>query len=352
MPLYVDGDTGKTIVTHSMLKSMRTCPKQTQFKYGDRLKPKLLSTPLRRGTWMHTLLEIHHMGGDWRAEHKKLSMKFDELMDEEKDYYGDLPNECLAIMEAYIWHYKEDPWKVLEVEFTLETEMPDGTVYRGKVDALIENQFGLWLVDHKTHKRFPNFSFRLLDTQSALYLWAAKRNNLPVKGFIWNYVKTLAPSKPTLIKDGSRLSKKLGETDYVTFVKELRRLKNEHGFTITREHLDFAETLKSHRYVPDGPQKSPFFRRAVLEKDDRLLHRVAQENFHTAQRMNDYPWEDREMVERNVDMFRCETFCSYTDICTIELLGANTKPLMKQKYTVGDPQDYYQDRGGESKKGA
>ena len=36
-----------------------------------------------------------------------------------------------------------------EVEFVLETEFPDGTIYRGKIDLLIENHGGLWIVDHK-----------------------------------------------------------------------------------------------------------------------------------------------------------------------------------------------------------
>src|SRR6478752_106344 len=119
-PLYVDE--GKSIVTHSLLKTMRRCPKQADYKYRQRLKPRRTSGPLRRGTWTHELLELHHNGEDWKKHHKKLSAAFNEQFDEEKDFYGDLPDEISRMMNAYVWHYKNDPWKVVEREFTIETE--------------------------------------------------------------------------------------------------------------------------------------------------------------------------------------------------------------------------------------
>jgi hypothetical protein len=295
---------------------------------------------------MHYLLEEHHGGGDWLALHKKLCAQFSELMDEEKDHYGDLPVECARMMEAYVWHYAQDPWKVHEVEFTLEAEFPDGTLYRGKVDAIIENQFGLYIVDHKTHGNLPDHTFRLLDAQSALYLWAAKKMGIPVEGFIWNYLRAKTPSTPEMLKNGSRLSKRLGETDYLTFTREVQRLKREEGYRINGGDVEMSRRLKAQRYVPGEPQLSPFFRRDILEKDDDMIKRVAGEAYHTAKRMAKYPFQQRDVVERNVDMFKCSRFCSYRDLCTVELLGGNTRPLMKN-YKVGDPQDYYQDRAGE-----
>ena len=148
-----------------MLKTFRRCPKQAEFKYVHRLKPKRLGSPLKRGVWVHELLEIHHNGGDWRERHAELSLQFSNLFDEEKDYYGDMPTEIATIMRSYEWHYKNESWKVLETEFQIETEFPDGTIYRGKMDALIETQHGLYLVDHKSHKTLPDYTFRLLDAQ-------------------------------------------------------------------------------------------------------------------------------------------------------------------------------------------
>ena len=342
------GGEGAAISTHSMLKTFRRCPKQAEFKYVHRLKPKRLGSPLKRGVWWHSLLEAHGRGEDWREVHAKYSKQFNELFDEEKDYYGNMPEEIGAMMRAYLWHYKSDPWEYVDNEFQLEAELPDGTIYRGKVDALVKNQFGLWLVDHKSHKTLPDLSFRLLDAQSALYLWAARENGLEVNGFIWNYARWKAPSTPKLLKDGKRISDSACDTDYPTFVRALKKYKDENPqFEIRPQDRALAERLKGTRYEFGKPQTSSFFRRDVLEKSDDMIERVLQGNYHTSLRMHEYDCSEPDFVERVVER-GCSFSCSYTDVCTAELMGANIKPLVKQNYIVGDPNDYYNDRSGDA----
>lgn len=338
---------GARISTHSMLKTFRRCPKQAEFKYYHRLKPKRLGTPLKRGTWVHALLEAHGNGEDWRALHAKFTNEFNQLFDEEKDFYGDMPGEIYQIMLSYMWHYKNDPWKYIANEMTLEAELPDGTIYRGKVDALIENQFGLWLVDHKTHKTLPDSNFRLLDAQSALYLWAARENGINVQGFIWNYIKWKAPSVPKLLVKGDRISDAACDTDYPTFVKALKKYKEENPttFKIRPQDKEKAARLKGQQYEFGKIQTSDFFRRQVLEKSPSMIERVLKENFHTSMRMHDYDFSETDTVERVVDR-GCSFSCSYVDICTTQLMGGNIRPLIKQNYIVGDPNDYYNDDRG------
>lgn len=344
--LYLDPAVGKEIVTHSSLKVMRRCPKQYDYKYIQRLSPKLSTKPLERGTWMHKLLEEHHLGRDWRVMHTSLTRKYEQLFDEEKDFYGDLPTELAALMESYVWYYEDDPWKVIETEYTIEAELPNGVVYRGKVDALIEDQYGLWIVDHKTHKTMPNVNFRLLDGQSALYLWAMLKNKIKVQGFIWNYLRTVAPSKPKAIKDGSRLSKVLGDTDWLTYTHEVKRLIRE-GL-LSKHPTDVEEIrarmryLKSQKYKPGEISTSPFFRRDRLEKDNEMLGRVAREYYHTVRRIMSYPFVDHDSVEHNVDR-GCEYVCGFVDLCTVELMGGNSRTLRTNNYRQKDPMHYYHD---------
>lgn len=352
--LYWDPDAkegqGARISTHSMLKTFRRCPKQAEFKYIHRLKPKRLGSPLKRGVWVHALLEAHHKGEDWRAVHAQYSHEFSKLFDEEKDFYGDMPNEIYQIMLSYMWHYKNDPWEWIDAEFTLEAELPDGTIYRGKVDALIRNQFGLWLVDNKTHKTLPKLNFRLLDAQSALYLWAARENGLQVRGFIWNYLRWKAPSTPKIVDKGARLSRAACDTDYPTMYKAIKKYKEEYpNFKVAAEDMAKLKRLQGQRYEFGKAQTSDFFRRDVLEKSDDMIERVLKGNFHTSLRMHDYNFSDPDAVERVVER-SCEFSCSYVDLCTAELMGANIKPLVKQNYIVGDPNDYYQDKAGDFEK--
>lgn len=339
-PLY-EAEDGTPFLTNSMMSSFRRCIKASEYKYVHRLKPKRLGSPLKRGTWVHSLLEEDARGGDWKKLHKKMSSKFDQLFDEEKDFYGDLPTEIRRVMESYFWHYKNDPWIYHEVELELTARLPNGILVRIKFDGLVETQSGLYLVDHKTHKTLPNITYRMLDTQSPLYIWVAHQNNIPVTGFIWNYIRWKAPSIPDLVYKNTpnpRLSKSATDTDYPTMKKALK----EYGLDPTpyKERLDY---LKKLRYVPGEPQSSTFFRRDVFEKPDDLIQRVLKEAMRTAERMNTYDFSDPEAVERTVGR-HCEFMCSYSDVCSMELLGGNTRTLIRQNYEVGDPMAYYHDR--------
>lgn len=344
---------GARITTHSMIKTFRRCPKQAEYKYVHRLKPKRLGSPLKRGTWVHALLEAHGKGQDWRAVHAAYTEQFNQLFDEEKDYYGDMPREIMTIFRSYLWHYKNDPWEWVDNEFQLEAKLPDGTIYRGKVDGLIRNQFGLWLVDHKTHKTLPDHNFRLLDAQSALYLWAAQENGLEVNGFIWNYIRWKAPSTPKIVdlnKSVARLSDAACDTDYPTFVRALKKYKEEYPhFRIRPKDRERAAYLKSLQYDFGKPQTSEFFRRDVLEKSPDLIERVVQGAYTTSLRLHEYDFSFVDGVERVPDR-SCTFSCNYIDICGAELLTGGTSLLRKQNYTVGDPNDYYNDKAGDFNK--
>ena len=343
-------ENGVEVTTHSMLKSFGRCPKHAQYKYWERLKKRIMNErdrPLHRGTWMHLLLQEHYMGRDWRVMHRRLSSQFAELFDEEKEALGDLPTECARLMRSYLWHYGADKsdrfhgWKVKAVELKLECPWPDdrNRIYRCRLDLMVEDRYGLWIVDHKTHKNLPDIWFRLLDFQSALYIWCAWQNGFPVRGFIWNYVRTKAPTTPSLAYAGTpreRLSIAEIDTDYVTYylgVKALGRLNDP----VAQAKLRY---LKDQRWAPDAIQTSPFFRREILEKDDDMIARVVGSAMRTRDRMHAYHWDTLDDVERVVD--RSCGWCDFNQLCTTELFGGNAKAI-RRDYRVGNPMDYYED---------
>lgn len=336
---------GREVITHSMIKKFRRCPKSAQYAYVDRLKPKLESGPLKRGKWIHALLEVHYKGGDWKAEHAAWTQKYYKLFEEEQEKLGPLPKDIGQIMRGYFWHYRNDEdWKVLETEFTIEAELPNGVLYRGRVDNLVETRYGIYLVDHKSHNVLPDTTFRLLDAQSVLYIWAARRNGIPVKGFIWNYIRAKPQSHWRFTQKGE-LYKKIGDTDYPTAYMDLKRK----GLDPTDERwADRLNQLKAFRYQPDSMQLSPFYRRDTLEKDTDLIRRVVKEALHTTKRFAKYPFHLTESVERNPDR-SCVWGCSYTNLCTTELMGGSADMVRKREFKIGDPMDYYQDVPEEEK---
>ena len=349
--LYIDN--GVPITTHSMLKTYLRCPKQAQYKYAERLKPKRISArqmPLRRGTWFHRLLELYYRGEDWRAEHIVLTEKYAGLFDEEKEALGDLPTECMRLMRSYLWHYgadKSDPyhgWKVIDTELTLECPWPDGEgVYRCRLDVLAEDQYGLFIGDHKTNKRLPGHTTRVLDAASALYLWCARENGLDVYGFLWNYIRTKAPTVPKLVYQGTareRLSTAAIDTDYPTMVRAIKSYGIEKTDKWDRGQV---AALKAQRWHDGMVQTSPFFRRTMLEKDDDMIAGVVATAMRTRDRMRADGWDAPETIERVADT-SCDWMCDYTSLCETELFGGDGKRLRRQDFRVGDPLDYYQDQ--------
>lgn len=350
--LYEDG--GKRVTTHSMLKAYLSCPKAAQYKYAERLKPRRLTskeTALQRGTWLHELLQVHYEGGDWKVRHAELTAKFNRLMDEEREELGDLPTECRRIMVSYLWHYgadKTDPmhgWKVLGAEMTFEAVWPDSEdgldIYRCRVDLLVEDEYGLLIVDHKTHKQLPGHTFRTLDAASPLYIWAARESGYDVRGFQWNYLRTKAPSVPHMVyvgKPNERLSAAAIDTDYPTYARAIKANGLDHTAEPYRSKL---RHYKSQRWVAGAPQTSPFFQRVILEKDDEMVARAVATAMRTRDRMHgDY--DDWDVVERN--MGRPCDWCRFRDICTTEMFGGNGDHLRRKQFRVGDPLDYYHDK--------
>lgn len=334
LPLYVN-DNGVPIATQSMIHTFRECPRKALYKYADRLKPKVQAKPLKRGNWIHTLLEWHYSGRDWKEAHRALSLQYDQLFDEEKDALGDLPAEIGQIMQSYFWHYRDDQdWEVLEVEMKIEVEMPKVGLYRGRADLLVQTPHGLYVVDHKSHKNLPSLNYRIRDVQSALYVWAFRQAGYPVDGFTWNYIRYVAPRPVRFNKNGT-LSKRQGETTYDAAYRSIKAQGRD-----PRDYRDILLPLRRRRYEHGAAQLSPFFKRATLDKDEEMLAQIVREATHTARRMNRYPFLNRSVVERNSS--RSCDWCSYKDLCEVELFGGNVQQVLKG-YRQGDPLEYYYD---------
>lgn len=323
-------------VNHGLVKAFRRCPRQTMYKYVDQILPIVYSKPLTRGTWFHALLEAHYNGGDWKAVHQAHTKRFQVLSDQDKDDLGDLPRELLRMMRCYLWHYKyESEWKVLAVEKTLSATLPNGRKFRCKLDMIIRDDFGLWIVDHKTHSRIPGLNQRLLDTQSPAYIWACWENGIDVDGFIWNYIKTKTPAVPKILKSGDRFSKKMGETDYYTFAVALKQA----GFD-PEDYRGTLDMLKRQQYKYGEPQTSPFFLRHIIHANEDGVGQAVRELMTTQERFEEYNFDPR-TTERVVDR-SCDFMCSYQDLCIAQLHGHRTDHIMRN-YRHGDPFEYYED---------
>lgn len=190
-------------ISFSELKTWRTCRQMYHYKYREKLEPKRKPPALKRGAWIHSLLETYYKGGDWRETHQKLTEEFAQLFEEEKEYYGNLPEYCEYLMNLYEKTYND---KVILVEHEFEYFPLSSKVFlKGRIDLVIEDYQGVWLVEHKTASRIPNEDERLINPQVALYIPVVEHLlQTQIKGVLWNYLKTKIPKK----KEGKLLERR------------------------------------------------------------------------------------------------------------------------------------------------
>lgn len=182
-------------VSFSELKTWRTCRMLHHYKYHERLEPKTKPVALKRGAWIHELLEAYYKGNDWREVHRVLTDEFATLMDEEREYYGDLPGTAETLMTLYEQTYPND--RTLEVELEFEGFPLSQNVHlKGRIDLILEDSRGVWVVEHKTVSRMPSEDERIVNPQVAMYIPVVEKQlGVKVNGVLWNYLITRIPKR-------------------------------------------------------------------------------------------------------------------------------------------------------------
>lgn len=311
-------------ISNSKLKTFNRCRRQYSYKFDRNLVPKSGPLPMKRGSWIHELLEAHYKGESWRAKLKELTKEFYKLFEEEREQYGDLPHDVERIMKSYVYHWREEDknMKVLATEFEIEVSLPHGHTLVGRADLIVEDEHGVWLGEHKSHAKEPGSDYRFIDVQTAMYVWALNKMGDfgDITGVMWNYLITKPPTKPQLKKDGDLSARKIN-TDYFTFLSALKEYQLD-----PKDYRDVLLSLKKH---------NQFFRRERVPKSKKVTEQLIREAIGTADLIEGgyYPI-------RSIDR-SCEFGCSYKDLCITELYGGDAKSVEKMKYRVREAGEYY-----------
>lgn len=349
---------GKLVITQSMIGSFVECPRETYYAIILGLRPRIEKKPLKRGTWVHALLEERGKGGDWRKLHKELTRKAEEDTFEEET--AGLAEECYRIMLSYEYAHRDEILIPLFTEITVERPMFRGKVlYRGRIDIIWMDENGdVWLGDHKTHAKLPEWRYRELSFQNHSYLWAVagspeyaalryKGKPLPQpKGFIYDYCKTGAISAPTLTQAGkiSRVCKPTSTTlpVFIEWLKSVGMMT-----TIRGKDLIAIEDPTERAYVEEfivalqQRDYSDLFRRDKMTFSPEQSARQHKAFLRSARRLLTYKWDDPDCVERNLNA--CSGYmCNYKDLTVADLMHGTSEIEQRTRYvTTRDPLDYY-----------
>lgn len=149
-----------TVVTHSLITAFRECPKKAWFSYfagGTGVVPSRLSKALAIGSSYHHAMELvcnsRRAGQDVTASDIRNAVN--EWVTENR---MDLPREDIPIIQAQasgaaIAHARKLnglSWKIHFVEVIFKVQLLPHVVLTGKIDAVISDEDGTWIVEHKT----------------------------------------------------------------------------------------------------------------------------------------------------------------------------------------------------------
>lgn len=311
------------LVSNSEAKTLLRCEQQYYYKFILNLRPRRPAAPLRRGGWMHELLHAHYAGGDWKAKHSELTKEYNRMFDEEKEFYGDLPTECGRIMSNYLWTWKEEPWRVLEAEYDFPPrKFRKGWAYRGKVDLIVKDRQGTWLVEHKTASRMPPGEVRLMDPQTHRYFWALE-GKFDLTGVIFNYLRSKPPTIPERLKSGELTRRASIDTTPRTYLSAIK------AYGLNPD--DYQDVLADLRHRP-----SAFCWRYRVSRNPVIAQNFLKDLSMVTDRIIELRGERRPI--RTID-FRCHMDCDYRDLCLVELGGGRGEPIIKGHFTMKGESD-------------
>lgn len=292
------------IYSHTSLKQAQRCYKAWAYKYIERLQPKERPAHLARGSNLHEGL-FHLYDGD------EASMGVWVLESSDED---------VAIIERYAEHWT-DTWDVLHAEEEFRMQLGDHLV-TFIPDLVVEINGEVWIVDHKTTANIPDEydPYNMTDFQHLLYVGGLRQLGYNVKGFIFNYIRTKAPTEPKLIKDGSRIAN-LRAID--TTPEILQAFAEMHGME-TME--DVQDKLMILRHTPNR-----YFQRHFLMVPDEAVEQAMADTEAVldelaAKEENDGPWP-RHVISKGGGYMSCGK-CDYQPICHADLLGINRDAVL------------------------
>ena len=279
----------KIVITNSDRQSFKKCRRRHRFEshlYGN-LQPREINVALALGTLVHKGLEEYYTGDGFNEE---------EFLEQgyEMELLPQVRELGLGMMQNYVrWAPSVDDFKVVggETKFEVPVTVPPGesvsspfrpvdrelyykdfpVVYRGIVDLIVEEQDGLWIMDHKTTKQFDNEWFLQTDEQITSYIWALQiQKGIELQGGYYNELLKQVPEdvEPMAKKRDGRLfstnrRNKIILADFMRALKEHDEDPSPYG-----EYIDYLKK-----------RPNPYFRRTQMYRSKNEVENVGHNIF-------------------------------------------------------------------------
>lgn len=177
-----------TVVSHSQAEAFQQCEMKFKYAHIDSLEPNDRSIALQRGTNGHAFFE-HFFLAIKEGESSERAMQYGmtKMMQENPS----IAPQNMALVAGWVNSVWPDlNWKVISVEETFRLNIGEFQ-YPYTCDLIIQDGQGdYYLVDHKfLGDPYPENVVKI-QTQIPKYIAALRKKGIPVKGGIYNIIRT------------------------------------------------------------------------------------------------------------------------------------------------------------------
>lgn len=334
-------------VGQSKVRAWRNCRRAYWWKYVRQLQRRTTKRPFMFGKIVHRMIEAHAQGEDPNGVLDQISFDNEKLFTAEREMYGDIVEDIRTIMAEYFVYHgnslrmipvpdEEDGLRFAEHEFAvpLEELVPktdrarvQGIVFKGQVDGLAKTRAnGLrWLMETKTHDNKPGEDERWRNVQTIVYRRVVLHLEWvkTLDGVCWNYIKSKPPTRPQVLKDGSRLSAQ----KVTTLPSVVREVLREAGLREEDHDEILQRAVESRR---------DYFDRIFSPVSEIVADNVFRGFVDTACEMRD----DVGKWKRDMNVGRHCSWCDYEPLCRTELTGGDVDFVAEREYSHEDPEGY------------
>jgi len=316
-------------VSQSKVKQYRNCRQQFYYAHIKKIQRKKKPRPIVFGSTIHKMKETLAAGKDPFKVIDAIPLNQIEMFDAEREHYGNVVEDITYLFDGYLEYWKKDPLVYLkrngrtaEHPFQIELDGEDILV-KGTIDAVTEHRDYEWLTEHKNHRNIPNADERWRNVQSSVYVRVLQMLGWwDPEGTCWDYIRTKAPTRPRLLKDGS-----ISE-------REVDTLPNV-----------VLDVLRAHKKSPSNYKKlvdaaranaSNYFQRVYTPLKNHVLDTVWRDFIRTAREMRDTNFNKPQV--RTIG--RHCSYCQFEPLCRAALTGTDEEAVMELEY---EPSTYGED---------
>ena len=245
-----------------------------------------------------------------------------QLSETDKAEMGLTYLEDLArIMGQYEYYYGSDKMKILDLEHKKYCQFGNynnkqvvlNYICDGDIELIDGNEY---ILEHKSFKDTPmTFEKTWLNTQTAVYVSALNAQGHNIKGVLWDNIKSEAPKKPNILKNGS-YGKQTGNVTLFSFIDVN---------TIMEGPAEVAEAIANlpQEVLDLGVQENynNFLSRHMTVFNDNVVDIVLKDSSAVLSEIT----KDKPLIYRNMG-WTCNN-CPYKELCQAEMLGQDVETL-------------------------